>query len=84
MNKVLAQDEVDALLRGLSGGEIENEPEVPEDDSGIVAFDLANQDRIIRGRMPVLEIVNDRFARVRTRCAPLLADGIVIKGKIFL
>ena len=51
MNKVLAQDEVDALLRGLSGGEIENETETQEDDSGIVSFDLANQDRIIRGRM---------------------------------
>ena len=61
MNKVLAQDEVDALLRGLSGGEIENEAETQEDESGIVSFDLANQDRIIRGRMPVLEIVNDRF-----------------------
>lgn len=57
MNKILAQDEVDALLRGLSGEEI---------DSGIVPFDLANQDRIIRGRMPVLEIVNDRFARLYT------------------
>ena len=66
MNKILAQDEVDALLRGLSGGEIETETEIPEDDSGIVAFDLANQDRIIRGRMPVLEIVNDRFARLCT------------------
>ena len=66
MNKVLAQDEVDALLRGLSDGAIESEPEIPEDDGGIVAFDLANQDRIIRGRMPVLEIVNDRFARLCT------------------
>ncbi len=66
MNKVLAQDEVDALLRGLSGGEIESENDVPEDDTGIVPFDLANQDRIIRGRMPVLEIVNDRFARLCT------------------
>ena len=66
MNKVLAQDEVDALLRGLSGGEIENEPEVNEDASGVVLFDLTNQDRIIRGRMPVLEIVNDRFARLCT------------------
>ena len=66
MNKVLAQDEVDALLRGLSGGEIEKENDIPEDDSGIVSFDLANQDRIIRGRMPVLEIVNDRFARLCT------------------
>ena len=54
MNKVLAQDEVDALLRGLSGGEIESEPEITEDPDGIVPFDLTNQDRIIRGRMPVL------------------------------
>lgn len=65
MNKILAQDEVDALLRGLSGGEIEAEAE-EVDDSGIVSFDLANQDRIIRGRMPVLEIINDRFSRLCT------------------
>ncbi|HDQ41449.1 MAG TPA: flagellar motor switch protein FliM [Desulfonatronum sp.] len=64
MNKILSQDEVDSLLRGLSGGEIEAETAVIEDDSGIISFDLANQDRIIRGRMPVLEIVNDRFARL--------------------
>ncbi len=73
MNKVLAQDEVDALLRGLSGGEIESENDIPDDDSGIVAFDLANQDRIIRGRMPVLEIVNDRFARL---CTNALSNAI--------
>lgn len=66
MNKILAQDEVDALLRGLSGGELEAETDEPTDDSGIVSFDLANQDRIIRGRMPVLEIVNDRFSRLCT------------------
>ena len=66
MNKILAQDEVDALLRGLSGGDIEAESDEPLDDSGIVPFDLANQDRIIRGRMPVLEIVNDRFSRLCT------------------
>lgn len=64
MNKILNQDEVDALLRGLQGEEIETESEAPvEDDSGVISFDLANQDRIIRGRMPVLEIINDRFAR---------------------
>lgn len=65
MNKILAQDEVDALLRGLSGGDIEAETDMV-DDSGIVSFDLANQDRIIRGRMPVLEIINDRFSRLCT------------------
>lgn len=64
MSKILDQDEVDALLRGLSGGEIEAENDILEDDSGVVVFDLSNQDRIIRGRMPVLEIINDRFARL--------------------
>ncbi|MDR3361576.1 MAG: flagellar motor switch protein FliM [Desulfovibrio sp.] len=73
MKKVLEQDEVDALLKGLSGGEIETETDVPVDDSGIVAFDLANQDRIIRGRMPVLEIVNDRFARL---CTNALSNAV--------
>lgn len=64
MNKILNQDEVDALLKGLSGGEVETEEEEAQEESGIVPFDLANQDRIIRGRMPVLEIINDRFARL--------------------
>jgi len=73
MSKILDQDEVDALLRGLSGGEIEAESDVPEDDSEVVSFDLANQDRIIRGRMPVLEIVNDRFARL---CTNALANAM--------
>ncbi len=66
MNKILDQNEVDALLRGLTGGELETETEVTEDDSGVVEFDISNQDRIIRGRMPVLEIINDRFARLST------------------
>lgn len=66
MNKILDQGEVDALLQGLTGGEVETETDVPEEDSGVVTFDLSNQDRIIRGRMPVLEIINDRFARLAT------------------
>lgn len=71
MSKILNQDEVDALLRGISGGEIETEEEVIDDDGDIVAFDLTNQDRIIRGRMPVLEIINDRFSRL---CNSALAN----------
>ena len=66
MNKFLAQDEVDALLNGLSGGELDFEEEDGDDTGGVINFDLANQDRIIRGRMPVLEIINDRFARLCT------------------
>ena len=64
MNKVLSQDEVDALLRGMSGGEIEVETAAGSGADGVVVYDLTNQDRIIRGRMPTLEIINDRFARL--------------------
>jgi flagellar motor switch protein FliM len=62
MNKVLSQDEVDALLRGVSAGEIETEAK-KEPEGGIKAFDLASQERIIRGRMPGLEMANERFVR---------------------
>lgn len=64
MSKILTQDEVDALLKGMSGGEIETETDSVEDDTGVTVYDLTNQDRIIRGRMPTLEIINDRFARI--------------------
>lgn len=64
MSKILSQDEVDALLKGMSGGEIEVESDVSADQDGVIPYDLTNQDRIIRGRMPTLEIINDRFARL--------------------
>ncbi|MDR1396161.1 MAG: flagellar motor switch protein FliM [Desulfarculales bacterium] len=64
MNKVLSQEEVDALLQGMSGGEIEVETGAGSGADGVVVYDLTNQDRIIRGRMPTLEIINDRFARL--------------------
>jgi len=67
MEHVLFQDEVDALLKGLDGGEIETETDAAQPDDGqkgIRPYDLTSQDRIIRGRMPTLEIINDRFARV--------------------
>lgn len=62
MNKVLSQDEVDALLRGVQSGDIETES-VQESSSGVRGFDLTNQERIIRGRMPGLEMANERFSR---------------------
>jgi len=63
MAKILTQDEVDALLKGMGGGEVETETDNSGNDEGITPYDLTNQDRIIRGRMPTLEIINDRFAR---------------------
>ncbi len=60
---VLSQDEVDALLQGLSGEDAATE-EVQTDSSGVRPYDLASQDRIVRGRMPTLEVINERFARL--------------------
>ncbi len=66
MSSVLSQNEVDALLKGISGGEFEVDEEAGEDfgEDEIIPFDLTSQDRIIRGRMPTLEIIHDRFVRM--------------------
>jgi len=58
---ILSQDEVDALLRGVTGEPEEAEAE--EGGSGIRTYDIGRQERIVRGRMPTLEIINERFAR---------------------
>ena len=62
MPEILSQDEVNALLRGISSGSIETEKQ--EEVGGIRPYDLTSQDRIVRGRMPTLEIINERFARL--------------------
>jgi len=73
MNKILTQEEVDALLRGISGGDIETELEDIHDPDDIVPYDLTSQDRIIRGRMPTLEMINEKYARLlRTTLSSLL------------
>ena len=59
----LSQDEVDALLKGVSGETDEPEEGEGEGESGIRAYNLGTQERIVRGRMPTLELVNERFAR---------------------
>ena len=63
MEKLLSQEEIDALLKGMGTGEVETKPE-PAESFRVALFDLTNQDRIIRGRMPTLEIVNDHFSRL--------------------
>ena len=60
---LLSQDEIDALLHGVDDGEIETE-EAEELDSGEArSYDFNSQERIVRGRMPTLEMVNERLAR---------------------
>jgi flagellar motor switch protein FliM len=60
--QILSQDEVDALLQGITG----ESQKLEQDDTpttGVRNYDLASQERIVRGRMPTMEVINERFAR---------------------
>jgi len=59
---VLSQDEIDALLHGVDDGDVETEDEDLNDGSAR-SFDFNSQERIVRGRLPTLEMLNERFAR---------------------
>ncbi|HMO18401.1 MAG TPA: flagellar motor switch protein FliM [Oligoflexia bacterium] len=63
MNQVLTQDEINALLRGLSDSDVEADTFQNTQEEGIRKYDLASQERIIRGRMPTMELIHDRFSR---------------------
>ena len=62
VNELLSQDEIDALLHGVDSGDVETE-DVDPNDGVARGFDFASHDRIVRGRMPTLEMINERFAR---------------------
>lgn len=64
VNDILTQDEIDALLHGVDTGDVETEAEGQGDDGQARRYDFASQDRIVRGRMPTLEMINERFARL--------------------
>jgi flagellar motor switch protein FliM len=63
VNDLLSQDEIDALLHGVSSNDIETEDEEFVDGEAR-NYDFTTQDRIVRGRMPTLEMVNERYARL--------------------
>ncbi|NMP32918.1 flagellar motor switch protein FliM [Thalassotalea sp. M1531] len=63
MSDLLSQDEIDALLHGVDEVEEEEIVEEFEPQEGTSDYDFSSQDRIVRGRMPTLEMVNERFAR---------------------
>ena len=58
---LLSQDEIDALLHGVDDGLVQ--AEAAAEPGSVKSYDLTSQDRIVRGRMPTLEMINERFAR---------------------
>ncbi|WP_321844266.1 flagellar motor switch protein FliM [Paraburkholderia bannensis] len=61
-DEFMSQEEVDALLKGVTG-EVDTESSQAE-KQGVRPYNIATQERIVRGRMPGLEIINERFARL--------------------
>jgi flagellar motor switch protein FliM len=60
--QILSQDEVDALLQGITGESQKLETEDVQSE-GVRNYDISSQERIVRGRMPTMEVINERFAR---------------------
>ncbi len=61
MTDLLSQDEIDALLHGVDSGAVD--VEAPQAPGEARSYDFSSQERIIRGRLPTLEMINERFAR---------------------
>ncbi len=77
---LLSQDEIDALLMGVDNGAVNTEP--PPEEPGVARdYDFATQERIIRGRLPTLEMINERFARTwRIGLFNILRRGITVSS----
>lgn len=80
---LLSQDEIDALLSGVDNGDVETEVDPGGDTDNAQLYDFTSQDRIVRGRMPTLEMINERVARnLRTSLVNLLrrTPGVTAEG----
>lgn len=87
MSDLLSQEEIDALLYGVDAGSISTESEEAQDKSIVREYNFGSQERIIRGRMPTMEMVNERFTRLLRislflflrRSAEVFITGIQVK-----
>lgn len=87
MSDLLSQEEIDALLYGVDEGNIPTENDDYHDKSIVREYNFGSQERIIRGRMPTMEMVNERFTRLLRislflflrRSAEVFITGIQVK-----
>ena len=88
-DQILSQSEINALLAAVSDGDGEGDGDLSFGDRPggsavktfgsssaspqVMDYDLTSQDRVVRGRMPTLDIIDDRFCRLaRVSLAGLL------------
>lgn len=82
MGDILTQDEVDSLLSGLSSGKVEVATDAPREVGDINLYDFMSQERVIRGRMPTFEVINERFAReMRSSLSSILHTTVDISSE---
>ncbi|MCI4411423.1 MAG: flagellar motor switch protein FliM [Thiotrichales bacterium] len=81
---ILDQDEIDALLKGMGGGDIETETDTSGKTEGVSTFDFTNQERIVRGRFPALDVITERFSRCfqRTIVDMVQSSVEVVAGEV--
>jgi flagellar motor switch protein FliM len=63
VSNILEQDEIDALLNGVNAGAVDTAPKPVDDPAVARQYDFSTQTKIVRGRMPTLEMINERLAR---------------------
>ncbi len=80
MSNVLSQEEVDSLLKGVTSGEIETETEEKVSSDGVVRYDFTSQEKMLRGRMPTIGVINERFAaKFRTNLSGMVRRTVDVE-----
>lgn len=66
MSQILSQNEVDALLKGISDGVVDTSDAAAAEEqrTDVRPYDLTSHKKIVRERLPTLEITNEKFARL--------------------
>jgi len=83
MSEILSQEEVDSLLSGLNSGKVEAEGDVAPSAEETDVYDFSSQEKVIRGRMPTFEVINERLVReLRAGLSNLLHTTVDIKAEV--
>jgi len=81
LSNILSQEEVDALLKGIAGGDVDTTANIVAAPAGLTPYDLTSRDRIIGGLMPPFEMMNEKIARLfRATLSGLLRKVIGISS----
>ncbi len=82
MSNVLSQEEVDSLLKGVTSGEIETESGEEASSDGVLQYDFTRQEQVLRGRMPMIGVINERFAsKFRTNLSGMVRRTVDVEAE---